>query len=47
MFVRRKSNKSESISVQLVEKRGRRNVVVQSFGSSREEAELQRLEIQE
>lgn len=44
MFVRRKSNKSGSISVQLVEKRGRRNVVVQSFGSSREEAELQRLE---
>ena len=43
MFVGRRPNKSGSVSVQLVEKRDGRSVVVRSFGSSRDAAELRRL----
>lgn len=44
MFVRRKPNKSGTFSVQVVEKRSSRYVLVRSFGASRDEDELQRLE---
>jgi hypothetical protein len=44
MFVRRKPNKSGSISIQIVEKRGRRNVVVCSVGCSKEPKQIERLE---
>lgn len=46
MFVRRKRNKSGSTSVQIIEKRGRRNVVVHSVGCEREEEGIRRLEAQ-
>ena len=44
MFVRRKLNKSGSISVQVLSKRNGRNVLVRSFGSSRIEAEVCEME---
>ena len=44
MFVRRKPNKSGSTSVQIVEKRGRRNVVICSVGCSKEPKRIERLE---
>lgn len=44
MFLRRKPNKSGSTSIQIVEKRGRRNVVVCSIGCAKEPQQLERLE---
>lgn len=44
MFVRRKRNKSGSTSVQLIEKRSGRNVVVRSIGCASDEDKLKRLE---
>ena len=44
MFFRKKRNKSGTYSIQAVEKIGRRNVVRKTFDTSRDEAELQRLE---
>ena len=44
MFVRRKANKSGSYSVQVVEKRYGRYVVVRSFGASKDEDALKRME---
>lgn len=46
MFVRRKYNKSGSVSVQVLHKRGGRNVLVRSFGSSKVEAEISEMERQ-
>lgn len=43
MFVRKKPNKSGSTSVQVVEKRDGRYRVVKSFGSSKEEAEINQM----
>ncbi len=44
MFVRRKLNTSGSTSIQIIEKRAGRNVVVRSVGCSRDESTLRRLE---
>lgn len=44
MFIRRKPNKSGTFSVQVVDKRGRVNVVLRSFGASKDEEELKRME---
>ena len=44
MFIRRKPNKSGSFSVQVLDKRNGRNVLLRSFGSSRDEAVLSELE---
>lgn len=44
MFIRRKPNKSGSVSIQIIEKRDGRNVVVRSIGCSRDEGKLRRLE---
>jgi len=44
MFVRRKPNKSGSTSIQIVEKRGLRNVVVCSVGCSKEPERILRFE---
>ena len=44
MFFRRKPNKSGSYSVEVVAKRDGKNVVIQRFGTSREEVELRSLE---
>jgi transposase len=44
MFCRRKANKSGSTSVQLIEKRNGRSVVIATIGCAREESELLRLE---
>jgi hypothetical protein len=44
MFVRRKPNKSGSTSIQIVEKRGGRNVVVCSVGCSKDPKRIERLE---
>jgi len=44
MFIRRKPNKSGSFSVQVLDKRCGRNVLLRSFGSSRDEAELRTME---
>lgn len=46
MFVRRKQNKSGSTSVQIVEKRGRRNVVVRTIGCEQDEEGIRQLEMQ-
>ena len=44
MFIRRKPNKSGTVSIQVVDKRGGRYVVVKSFGASRDDPELVRME---
>lgn len=44
MFIRRKPNKSGTFSVQVVDKRDRTNVVLKSFGASKNEEELKRME---
>ena len=44
MFIRRKPNKSESFSVQVLDKRNGRNVLLRSFGSSKDEDELRVME---
>jgi len=43
MFVRKKPNKSGSISVQIIEKQGRNNRVVESIGCSDDAEEIERL----
>lgn len=43
MFINRSKNKSGTISVRVLQKRGRNNVLVKSFGSSRDEKEIERL----
>jgi hypothetical protein len=43
MFVRKKKNKSGSISVQIIEKVGRINKLVQTVGSSKDETEINEL----
>lgn len=40
MLIRRKPNKSGSFSVQVLDKRDGRNVLLRSFGSSKDESEL-------
>ncbi len=44
MFIRRKPNKSGSFSVQVFDKRSGRSVLLRSFGSSKDEAELRAME---
>ncbi len=44
MFIRRKPNKSGSFSVQVLDKRSGRNVLLRSFGSSKDETELLAME---
>ncbi len=46
MFLRRKPNKSGSVSVQVVEKRDGTYVVLQSFGASKDVEDIRRLEEQ-
>ena len=46
MFIRRKPNKSGTFSVQVVDKRNRVNIVLKTFGSSKNEAELRRMEME-
>ena len=46
MFIRRKPNKSGSFSVQVLAKKAGRNVLLRSFGSSKDEAELSIMEQQ-
>lgn len=43
MFVNRSKNKSGTVSVRVLQKRGRNNVLIKSFGSSRDEKEIDRL----
>lgn len=43
MFVNRSKNKSGTMSVRVLQKRGRNNVLVKSFGSSRDEKEIERM----
>lgn len=42
MFVNRNKNKSGTVSVRVLQKRGRGNVLVKSFGSSRDKKEIER-----
>ena len=44
MFVRRKPNKTGTVSVQVIAKKRRLNKVIQSFGVGRTEIEIVRLE---
>jgi transposase len=44
MFLRRKLNRSGSTSVQVIEKRGNRNVLVKTIGCSKDSNELKRLD---
>lgn len=46
MFIRRKPNKSGSFSVQVLDKRNGRNVLLRSVGASKDEKELKELERQ-
>lgn len=46
MFINRSRNKSGTTSVRVLQKRGRNNVLVKSFGSSRDESEIERMVIQ-
>ena len=41
MFINRSKNKSGTVSVRVLQKRGRNNVLVKSFGSSRDENEIE------
>ncbi len=43
MFVNRSKNKSGTTSVRVLQKRGRNNVLVKSFGSSHDESEIDRM----
>ena len=43
MFVRKKRNKSGSVSIQILKKVGRKNQLIQSVGSSKDEREIERL----
>lgn len=44
MFIRRKPNRSGSLSVQVLEKRRGRNILIRSFGASKDEEELRIME---
>ena len=46
MFLRRKKNKSGSVSIQVLEKVGRKNKLVQTIGSSKDPIEIERLWIE-
>lgn len=46
MFVRRNRNRSGTVSVQVLEKRGRSNRLVRIFGTSSDEEELRRYELE-
>lgn len=46
MFIRRKLNKSGSLSVQVLAKRAGRNVLLRSFGASKDEDELRAMELE-
>jgi transposase len=43
MFVRKKNNKSGSVSIQIIQKDGRKNKLVQTVGSSKDESEINKL----
>ena len=43
MFVSKSKNKSGTISVRVLQKRGRNNVMVKSFGSSTDRAQIDRM----
>lgn len=43
MFINRSKNKSGTISVRVLQKRGRNNVLIRSFGSSRDAKEIERM----
>ena len=43
MFVNRNRNKSGTVSVRVLQKRGRNNVLIKSFGSSKDEKEVERM----
>lgn len=43
MFVNRSKNKSGTVSVHVLQKRGRNNVLIKSFGSSKDEKEIERM----
>lgn len=43
MFINRSKNKSGTTSVRVLQKRGRNNVLVKSFGSSRDMSEIERM----
>lgn len=43
MFVRKKKNKSGSVSVQIIQKVGRRNKLIQTVGSSLDELTIEEL----
>ncbi len=43
MFVNKGKNKSGTVSVRVLEKKGRNNVLVKSFGSSTDEVEIERM----
>lgn len=43
MFVNRSKNKSGTVSIRVLQKRGRNNILVKSFGSSRDEKEIERM----
>jgi len=44
VFIRRKKNKSGSISIYLLKKEGRKQLLIKSFGSGKTEQEILRLE---
>lgn len=46
MFVRRNRNRSGTVSVQVLEKKGRSNRLVRTFGTSSDEEELRRYELE-
>lgn len=46
MFVRRKVNKSGSVSIQVLDKRNGRNVLLRSFGASKKESVIREMERQ-
>lgn len=46
VFIREKKNRSGSVSIQLLEKRGRRNFLIKSFGASSDPVQINRLKRQ-
>ena len=45
MFIRRKLNKSGSISIQIIKKENRRNILVKTIGCSKDPKEIARLQL--
>ena len=43
MFIRKKRNKSGSVSIQILQKRGRHNKLIRTIGSARKEEEIEQL----